>query len=400
MKIKNILLLLLVICLILENLYFSVSYAEETFLKKGEIKLTENKLNKTNKIGHWHSAGKMNNKYTDHIAVLLPNGNVLIRGLKTAEIYNPTKNSYENIESVNQISYFAIHGGHRLMADGMVLFFFPPMSNEHSLEVYNYKTGKFEQFDETYLPGPLYKKGLYTKPQQYISKIVFLSDELMLICYNKKIYLYDYIKKIYKEIDYQIDKYGNFPSYYEKIGNTIYFINATAERNETSNKLESFQQILKYNLDENKIEVIQLCKIHGFMKPIFLNDYIYFFTGTLVIDSKKARDRIRNSPIYRYNIKNNKFEEIASLYSGGKVKSVVLKDGRILFNSGKFDGDYVQHEIFDPISKTSVFTEKRLWYKRCEMTLLEDGTVLKTGGWVFKNIDRNKGTNKSERYYP
>ena len=403
LRIKNILLFLLVVCIISSNSYFSISYAEEAGLKKGEIKLTENKLKRTKKIGHWYSASKMKNKYTDHISVLLPNGNVFIRGLKTAEIYNYKKNSYENIESVNQINFIAIHGGHKLMAYGKILLFFPPLSDEQALEVYNYRTGEFEQFDDSYLPGPLYTKELYNKKQPYISKIIFLSDKLMLISYNKKIYLYDYIKKTYKEIDYQVERYGNFPSYYKKIGNTIYFINVVGQRNETSDKLESFQQVLKYNLDENIFETVRLCKIKSFMKPIFLNNYIYFFTGTLAIDSKKERDKIKNSPIYRYDIKNNNFERIGTLYSGGGVdiESVVLKDGRILFNSGRFSGNYVEHEIFDPTSKTSVFTEKRPWYKRCKMTLLEDGSVLKTGGWVlYQTKEYLDGTNNSERYYP
>ena len=173
------------------------------------------------------------------------------------------------------------------------------------------------------------------------------------------------------------------------------------QRNETSNKIDTIQQIVKYNLDENRFETVNLGKISGPMKPIFLDNYIYFFTGSLVIDSNKERDKIRNSPIYRYDIKNNNYERIGALYSGGStdIESVVLKDGRILFNSGRFSGNYVEHEIFDPASKTSVFTEKRPWYKRCKMTLLEDGSVLKTGGWVISQ-EALYGTKNSERYYP
>ena len=398
--IKNILLFLITVCIISTNSYFNISYAKETDLQKGEVNLIEKEIKKTNKIGHWYSASKMKNKYSHHIAVLLPNGNVFIRGIRTAEIYNPQKDSYENIESVRPISIRAIYGGHKLMADGKLLFFFPPLSNEVSMEVYNYKTGKFEQFDDSYLPGPLYTKELYYKKQQYISEIVFLSDKLMLVSYNKKTYLYDYIKKTYKEIHYQIEIPGSTSSYM-KIGNTIYFINVIGQRNETSNKIDSIRQIVKYNLDENRFETVNLGKISGPMKPIFLDNYIYFFTGSLVIDSNKERDKIRNSPIYRYDIKNNNYERIGALYSGGStdIESVVLKDGRILFNSGRFSGNYVEHEIFDPASKTSVFTEKRPWYKRCKMTLLEDGSVLKTGGWVIRQ-ERLYGTKNSERYYP
>ena len=203
-----------------------------------------------------------------------------------------------------------------------------------------------------------------------------------------------YIKKTYNEVQNDNIELGSFYdfNFLGKIGNNIYF---TKIQNRNI-------ELLKLNLSNFKIDTINIARIGEWpIRPILINDNIYFFTNSLRFDNYKLRDKVRNSPIYLYNIKDNKFEKIGTLYSAGagNITSVLLKDGRILFNSGKFDGHYVQYEIFDPISKTSVFTRQRPWYKGCKMTLLEDGSVLKTGGWAIRQ-EALYGTKNSERYYP
>lgn len=395
MKIKNILLLLLVICLILENLYFSVSYAEDSNIEHGKIQIdnkkikfniTENKHKNTKKYG-FYKTKDMNYKHKKHIALLLPNGKVLIRDISTAEIYDPNKNQYVKLPNQQFLGPFYAEKTAKIMSDGNVLIF-QRNSDAHytdfRMELFDYKTQLFKKFNPQ-LPYEL-------KLTDYIKNIsaYILSSHLILFKFNSEYYLYNYNTNTFKEITWNENDYGN---------NILYSDDGLIIVMNTKSYYKLC--ILQYNIDKNCFDILANVRVPELLTKNILvdNDNIYFFTGSTRVDNAELREGKHLSNIYKFNLKTKKFEHEGFLSNGANHSSILLKDGRILLNTGQFKEDYVFFETYDPKTKTSSFTNLHPWYRDAAMTLLDDGQVLFTGGWFFKG-DALYGTENSFIYRP
>lgn len=386
-------------------LLFTISFSYiYPFAVRAEGIINDNNPVNSN-IGFWIKTSKMNNKYSGHLAVLLPNGNVLIRGDNTAEIFIPDKNMYKNIQVSDRQA--ASYANANIMRDNNLLIIYSSRMTGKSfdtLEVFDCEKETFIKFNGKF-PYPFSNTDSILSANAYI-----ISDKYILLSYHKKeqqkyyteYYLYNYIDNTYSKIEYN-NEYGRLDDCINRIDTkNQYFISLNSQNQNIQNNSFYTYNILRLDTENKKIKLIDEIKLNPGHKEVFVNGDIYFFYGKVIIDSREQRENIQLSPIYKYNIKQKKLEKIENLHNGGNVKTLLLNNGEILFNSGIFSHkgfiDYIQYEIFDTKINTSFFTEKRPYYKKMNMTLLNDGSVLFTGGYVLRQ-DWEYGSSDSYRYY-
>lgn len=379
LRIKNILLFLLVVCIISLNAYFSISYAENSKIQQGQVNLTQG-----TKIG-FEKTGKMEYKHVNHKAILLPNGKVLIFDTGTPpEIFNPETNTYKELKHSTIVTYSKLNLS--LLNDGNVLIVADISKLVPYMELFDYKTETFKEFN----PNLPYE--LKTSDSIRGINIIALSPNIILFVFGQEYYIYNYSLDTYKKIDWNYNEFGE-----------IGYLNQLTSNNFNDivliTYLKSSTKIVKYDQQNEKFILLKTINIPTYY-PIKVNNIIYFFTGTVSYDNSKSRIRKGDAAIYSYDIETNNFKKLGYLYKAGTEGGIILSDGSIMFNAGKFDlYDKVQYEIYHPTENKSSFTEPIKWYRKKVMTLLNDGSVLFSGGYFYTS-DWIQGTNHSCRYYP
>lgn len=382
--------------IVFTGFYFNSSYAENNQIKKGKINnektefnIKENKYNKPKKYG-FYKTKNMNYNHSYHISVLLPNGKVLIRDIEFknyAEIFDPNTNKYKKLIELRPLAINTTGKKYGVMQNGNVLMF--GSSRDKSkfcyAEIFDYKTETFRTFE----PNFPYTPRLNVTDSM---NIYILSPELILLrCFTKKngveYYIYNYEKNTYKKIAYNEKVLGYILDGYV-FNDTVFFI---SEKNENFN-------ISPYNIVTNTFATVETINMkHDGLKIGAIGNKIYFFTGIVLNDNSKSREGEHLSPIYVFDINTKKLEIEYFLHNGAKVEYTVLDDGKIMFNSGRFNDNWVNIEIYSPQEKRSYYTEKIPWHRGARMTKLKDGSVLYSGGWVQYT---GMGERASYRYYP
>ena len=414
-KNKKIFIWLFAVSLLFISGICSSSLAKNSNLQKGQINVNSKNI-KIN--GNIYSTNKMNFLHQTHQTVLLPNGKVLIYDLNP-ELFNPDNNTYTKLPKRNYI--ITKHTKRfEVMEDGNVLFADPNIvyASSHAiednkkhclLELFDYRTNSFKEFQPNF-PYPLKE----TKEADADKlRIHILSPKLILLQYRKYIpisedkrkrvyeyYIYDYSNDSYKKVVNGTDKLDLVWTSKNNILYTKLHFRQGAE------KYQNNWFIVKYNEDTNSFETLSELDTLPIdsRNLIFCNDKIYFFANVVFPDtSRKTREGSHPSPVYEFDLNTKKLNKIGSLYNGGKVESIVLQDGSILFNSGIFKGPYLNLEIYNPKTNTSVFTKPMIWHRDgMRMTLLNDGSVLLTGGYLkfdLRDETYTKGSNDSYRLY-
>lgn len=382
---------ILIICFIFSFYFSNIAFAKiETIdihkaesLKNKTFTVNENKFD-NNKIKNFSfsKTKNMNFKHIDHIAILLPNNQILIRDKYTAEIYDPEKNEYIKLQKQEFIDTYNQKNA-KVMSDQKVLIF-SDIYPELRMEVFDYKTQQFEKFN------PQLPYGLKRTDEIKDIKAYILSSELLLFKFNTEYYLYNYNINNYKQLNWNENDLGN---------DIIFCDDQIIITTSTQNRL--ILHILKYNELDKNIELIKKVKTPEFLGSNIVksNNEIFFFTGSTRTDSIKKRKGMHYSSIYKFNLKTKFFEKEGVLSNGANKQGLLLKDGRILFNSGQFEGEHIYLETYDPKTKTSSFSDKHPWYRHSTMTLLDDGRVLFTGGYIFHH-EAIYGTKNSFIYNP
>ncbi len=394
----------------------TVSYAGNT---KNSIK-QENYNNETTKI---KSTGRMKYKDIEPLCILLPNNNVLVLGGGKngtgAQIFDPNINKYRIIQD----SYFPHHKDYLLLDDGTVFLY--DSGYDRQIELFDYKTETFKKLDDKLFP--------YNK----FARRYFLSlgnNRLLVVTRGMQGMRYYHVFDL-NTMKYQtlhddneqkllFEKYGQPMKEIIIDENTVMIITfkkvVEVEDNpndkgigyNTNEKRIEEYNIVSLNLNNKQYKIIGTYRIPRYKQQAFIyknlknSILIYYPKNIPSSDPSPKRYKYKDVDFYLLDLKTNSLKKAGTSKYAGSYDSVELKDGRVLFNTGKFGSSttyYVGLAIFDPkTGKTSLLDEYSLRYHTgMGLTLLHDGSVLINGGYKGGfALDWNDGTKFSKRYYP
>lgn len=380
-----------ILFIVLFVLFINVNYvyANDTNLIQGNINLNK-QTSKNLYKGHFVKLPKVKEDYVHISSTLLPNGNVLLIQDFNVLLFDSINNIFAELKKQTTLS-MAINKPAQamLMRDNNVLFI-GTLENNQKPEIYNTEKDTFELYDDSDLPYKYFERD---KNKILGAKYYIISNDKLFLYYRKKedgipyneFYLYDYINKTYKKINYDSDKYGN--------------ISKIIPHNDKLLIFNCYTKLIEYSLTENAVTSVKKLPFSHPYNIVKLDNKMFFFTkGNHYRENEREKLNLDGSPVFVMNLDTNEITQKGSLKGAGGAEYVILKDNRIMFNSGRFNGKYVNYEIYDTTTNKSTFTEPMVWHPNTSFTLLNDGSVLIVGGRLIETAFH--AIKKTYRYYP
>lgn len=368
---------------------FNSSIAEDTNQIQGNVNLNQQTSKKSHE-GHFIKLPKFQKEYVYFSSTLLPNNDVLLIHGPNVLVFNPKNNSFT--ESTKQKSLFMKidkPAQAMLMKDNNVLFIGNLIHNQKP-EIYNTKKEIFELYDDGKFPYKYFERD---ENKILGAEYYIISDDKLFLYYRKQengipydeFYLYDYINSTYQKINYDRSQYGNIWKIIPYNDKLLIF--------------NVYNRLIEYSLKENKVISKRKLPFDSRYNIVKLDNKLFLFTkGNPDREYEREKLNLKGSPIFIMDLDTNEIIQKGSLQGAGDVEFVILKDNRIMFNSGRFNGKYVNYEIYDTKTNKSTFTESMVWHPNTGLTLLDDGSVLIVGGRLINTAFH--AVKKAYRYYP